>query len=46
MDEHDAHEISYPMVRTYVKDRRPQIRQDAGIGPQAMFVPQTHLPGG
>ncbi len=45
VDEHDAQEISYPMVRTYVKDRRPQIRRDAGIGPQAMFVPQTHLPG-
>ncbi|MFF4829012.1 hypothetical protein ACFY20_39955 [Streptomyces sp. NPDC001312] len=42
MEEHDASDISYPMVRTYVKDRRPQIRRDAGIGPQAMFVPQSH----
>ncbi|MFE0358790.1 IS21 family transposase [Streptomyces nigra] len=45
VDEHSADDISYPMVRTYVKDRRPQIRREAGIGPQAMFVPQTHLPG-
>ncbi|CAM5302121.1 hypothetical protein GCM10010266_73830 [Streptomyces griseomycini] len=45
VEEHDAYEISYPMVRTYMKDRRPQIRRDAGIGPQAMFVPQTRLPG-
>ncbi|MEF3113775.1 IS21 family transposase [Streptomyces chrestomyceticus] len=45
VDEHGADDISYPMVRTYVKDRRPQIRREAGIGPQAMFVPQTHPPG-
>lgn len=45
VDEHGADDISYPMVRAYVKDRRPQVRQEAGLGPQAMFVPQTHLPG-
>jgi transposase len=28
VDEHGAEDISYPMVRAYVKDRRPQIRRD------------------
>ncbi|MFF7266703.1 hypothetical protein ACFZCL_41475 [Streptomyces sp. NPDC008159] len=45
MDEHGADDTSYPMVRSYVKDRRPQVRREAGLGPQAMFIPQTHLPG-
>ncbi|MDF3294273.1 hypothetical protein [Streptomyces silvisoli] len=45
VDEHDARDISYPMVRVYVKDRRAEVRREAGLGPQAMFVPQTHLPG-
>lgn len=44
-DEHGAYDISYPMVRAYVEDRRPQVRREAGLGPQAMFVAQTHLPG-
>lgn len=43
--EHDAGDISYAMVRAYVKVRRPEVRRDAGVGPQALFVPQTHLPG-
>ncbi|WP_416069978.1 IS21 family transposase [Streptomyces sp. ME01-18a] len=45
VDEHEAVETTYPMVRAYVKDRRPQVRREAGLGPQAAFVPQTHLPG-
>ncbi|MFB7646002.1 IS21 family transposase [Streptomyces sp. NPDC056084] len=45
VDEHDARDISYPMVRVHVKARRPEIRRQAGLGPQAIFVPQTHLPG-
>jgi transposase len=45
VDEHEAVDISYPMVRAYVKDRRLQVRREAGVGPQAAFVPQTHLPG-
>ncbi|MDX3227597.1 hypothetical protein [Streptomyces sp. ME19-01-6] len=44
VDEHDAPDISYPMVRLYVKERRAEVRREAGRGPQAMFVPQTHLP--
>lgn len=42
---HEADDISYPMVRVYVKERRKEIRRQAGVGPEAMFVPQTHLPG-
>ncbi|MGA5506224.1 hypothetical protein [Streptomyces umbrinus] len=40
-----ADAISYSMVRVYVKDRRKEIRRQAGVGPDAMSVPQTHLPG-
>lgn len=43
--DHAAEDISYPMVRVHVKDRRKEIRRQAGVGPDAMFVPQTHLPG-
>ncbi|MDR3081767.1 MAG: hypothetical protein LBV60_12720 [Streptomyces sp.] len=32
------------MVRVYVKDRRKEVRRQAGVGQDAMFVPQTHLP--
>ncbi|MEV4927795.1 IS21 family transposase [Streptomyces roseoverticillatus] len=45
VDEHGAGDISYPMVRLYVKSRRAEVRREAGLGPQAMFVPQTHFPG-
>ncbi|MGK5544068.1 hypothetical protein ACSNOH_04945 [Streptomyces sp. URMC 127] len=44
VDEHGAGDISYPVVRLYVKSRRAEVRREAGLGPQAMFVPQTHLP--
>ncbi len=42
---HGADGISYSMVRVYAKDRRKEVRRQAGVGPDAMFVPQTHLPG-
>jgi transposase len=45
VDEHDAVEVSYPMVRAYVAWRRPEIRVEAGRGPPAAFVPQSHRPG-
>ncbi|MEV5979703.1 IS21 family transposase [Streptomyces sp. NPDC052114] len=45
VDEHAALDISYPMVRRYVKWRRAEVRREAGLGPAAVFVPQTHLPG-
>ncbi len=45
VEDHAADDISYPMVRVYVKDRRKEVRRQAGVGPDAMFVPQTHLPG-
>ncbi|MEU6511830.1 IS21 family transposase [Streptomyces sp. NPDC046942] len=45
VESHRADDISYSMVRVYVKDRRKEFRRQAGVGPEAMFVPQTHLPG-
>lgn len=45
LDEHDADEISYQMVRGYVATRREEIRIEAGRGVVEAFVPQTHKPG-
>ncbi|WP_143653587.1 IS21 family transposase [Streptosporangium subroseum] len=45
VDEHDAVEVSYPMVRAYVAARRPEIKVEAGRGPPNAFVPQSHQPG-
>lgn len=45
VDEHDAAEASYQMVRSYVAERRPQIRLEAGRGPSQAFVSQSHRPG-
>jgi transposase len=45
VDEHAAEEVTYPMVRAYVADRRPQIKVEAGRGPVDAFIPQTHRPG-
>jgi hypothetical protein len=45
IDEHGMHSVSYPVVRAYVADRKPQIRVEAGRGPVNVFIPQTHLPG-
>lgn len=36
---------SYPVVRAYVADRKPQIRVESGRGPANVFFPQTHRPG-
>jgi transposase len=44
VEEHAA-EVSYPMVRRYVADRKPQIAVEAGKAPIEAFVPQTHPPG-
>ncbi|MHC3394508.1 IS21 family transposase [Streptomyces lavendulocolor] len=44
VDEHGA-DVSYPMVRRYVADRKPQIAVEAGKAPIEAFVPQTHPPG-
>jgi transposase len=43
--EQQATGITYGMVRTYVANRRPQIRLEQGRAPVEAFVPQTHLPG-
>ncbi|WP_308212868.1 IS21 family transposase [Mycolicibacterium arenosum] len=45
IDEHAMTGIAYQTVRDYVADRKPQIRIEAGRGPSAVFVPQTHRPG-
>ncbi|GAA3082638.1 hypothetical protein GCM10020000_80840 [Streptomyces olivoverticillatus] len=41
---HGADDTSYSMVRAYVKDCRKEVRRQAGVGPDAVFVPQMHLP--
>ncbi|WP_232234415.1 hypothetical protein [Actinoplanes sp. N902-109] len=45
LDEHDMADIFYQVVRTYVADRKPTIRSEAGRGPVKVFFPQTHRPG-
>jgi transposase len=45
LDEHDATEVSYWMVREYVATRRRAIRIEAAREPAATFIPQEHLPG-
>jgi transposase len=45
MDEHQLAGVSYPVVRAYVAERKPQIRVEAGRGPAEVFVPQSHRPG-
>lgn len=37
--------VTYPMVRAYVADRRPQIAVEAGRGAVRAFIPQSHRPG-
>ncbi|MFF4401524.1 hypothetical protein [Streptomyces sp. NPDC001480] len=44
VEEHGA-AVSYPMVRRYVADRKPQILVESGKAPIEAFVPQTHPPG-
>jgi transposase len=44
IDEHGA-DVSYPMVRRYIADRKPQILAESGKVPMEAFVPQTHQPG-
>jgi transposase len=45
IEEHQMRDVSYPVVRAYVAERRPQIRAEAGRGPAEVFVPQSHRPG-
>jgi transposase len=45
IDEHDAHGVTYSMVRANIFQRTPEIRIEAGRGPPQAFVPQTHRPG-
>lgn len=45
LDEHEAVDVSYQMVRAYVAARREEIRLQAGKAVVDAFVPQTHRPG-
>jgi hypothetical protein len=45
IDEHHLEDVSYPVVRAYVAERKPQIRAEAGRGPAEVFIPQSHRPG-
>ena len=45
IDEHGMTDVSYPVVRAHVAERKPQIRVEAGRGPAEVFIPQTHRPG-
>ncbi|MEU8109632.1 hypothetical protein AB0C18_38615 [Nonomuraea muscovyensis] len=45
VEEHQAVEVSYPMVRDYVRQRRAEIRMEEGRGPVPGFIEQSHRPG-
>jgi hypothetical protein len=45
VDEHAADGVTFPMVRAFVAERRPQIKVETGRGPVNVFIPQTHRPG-
>ncbi|GAA2287133.1 transposase [Streptomyces ruber] len=45
LEEYGARDVSYGMVRAYVARRRQEVRREAGLGPAAVFVPQSHAPG-
>jgi transposase len=45
IEEHGMTGVSYQMVREYVAERKPQIRIEAGRGPEQVFIPQSHKPG-
>ena len=44
MDEHGMADVSYPVVRAYVAERKPQVRTEAGRAGE-VFIPQSHRPG-
>lgn len=45
LDEHNAFDVSYGMVREYVSHRSRELKVESGIVPADVFIPQTHLPG-
>ncbi|MFB9881769.1 IS21 family transposase [Planobispora siamensis] len=45
LEEHQADQVSYGMVRDYVRLRRPEIRLEAGRDPPQVFIEQSHRPG-
>ncbi|MFZ3573900.1 IS21 family transposase [Streptomyces sp. BH097] len=44
IEEHGA-DVSYPMVRRYVAERKPEVLAASGKAPLEAFIPQTHQPG-
>ncbi|MFB8000132.1 IS21 family transposase [Streptomyces sp. NPDC056002] len=42
--EHQAN-VTYPMVRRYVAERKPQILAESGKAPAEAFIRQSHQPG-
>ncbi|MBG0831626.1 IS21 family transposase [Planomonospora sp. ID67723] len=45
LEEHDADQLSYGMVRDYARKRRPEIRLQEGRDPPQVFIEQSHRPG-
>jgi hypothetical protein len=45
VNEHQAEDVTYPMVRAYVPVRRSQIAIEAGRGSAQAFIVQSHQPG-
>lgn len=45
MAEHGMSDVSYPVVRAYVAERKPVIAAEAGVVSAEVFVPQSHRPG-
>jgi transposase len=45
IDEHGMDDVSYPVVRAYVAERKPQVWAEAGRGPAEVFLRQSHRPG-
>ncbi|MFE3228607.1 hypothetical protein [Nocardia sp. NPDC059228] len=45
LDEYGMTDLGYDTVRLYIRDRKPQIRIEAGCEPTEVFIPQAHHPG-
>jgi transposase len=45
MDEYRMADVSYPVVRAYVAERRRRSGRRPGRGPAEAFVPRSHRPG-
>ncbi|GAB0102739.1 IS21 family transposase [Nocardia sp. JMUB6875] len=45
LDEYGLTDLGYDTIRVYVRDRRAEIRAEAGLEAAEVFVPQSHRPG-